>query len=152
MKKLIVLFAAFSVFTVSAQSNYLLKQPSVTTIPYKSTIDPMPNALAVKSFDGIKIGNNGEGFDLYKGGPDNMIVAKPDSSFYDDMPNGMNQSNYKALLLALSKKRLEQFDNLSFPEKDKTEKPFKLIKPEENKLLWNQQPHTIIPIDPFLPR
>ncbi len=152
MRKLLILFAFFSFVTVSAQPNFVLKQPSVSAIPKITTIDPMPNALAIKPFDAVKIGNNGQGFDLYKGGPDNMIVAKPDSSFYDDMPNAMNSLNYKAMLLALSKKRLEQFDSQSLPEKDKTEKPFKLIKPEENKLLWNQQPHNLIPSDPSLQR
>jgi len=152
MKKLIVLFAFFSVFNGSTQPNCILQQPSFTAIPNKAAFDPMPNALTVKSLNAAKIGNNGQGLDLYKTEPDNMIVAKPNSSFYDDMPNAMNTSNGIPLSPALSQKLLEQIKNHQLLETDKTEKPFKLIKPEENKLLLNQQPHNLIPIDPSLQR
>ncbi len=152
MKKLLLPFAFFSIIIVSAQPNFIFKQPSVSAIPNKVSIDPMPNAIPMKPFEGINLGNNGQRFDLYKTEPDNMIVAKPDSSFYDNIPNAMNSLNGSSLSPVISQKLLEQLKNHALPENDNTKKPFKLIKPEGNKLLWNQLQQKINPTEPFLPR
>jgi hypothetical protein len=149
MRKLLILFAFFSFVKISAQNNFTLKQSSVSAIPKRVIFDPMPNALPVKIFDGIKMGNNGQGFDLYKSEPDNMIVAKPDSSLYDNMPNAIN---YSAVPPTLLKQIEEHLKDLSIDQNNKTEKSFKLIQPDQNKSLLELKENKIIPIAPFLPR
>lgn len=50
--------------------------------PKQSPIDNMPNAIRVQPFpsaNSIYKGNNGEGFDIYGSGIDNMPVLMPDS-------------------------------------------------------------------------
>ncbi len=149
MKKLIVLFAAFSVFNGSTQPNCILQQPSFTTIPHRSSIDPMPNALAVKPFDGIKIGNNGQGFDLYKGGPDNMILAKPDSSFYDNIPNGISKINPGNVNLELLNKLYGEKKDSTYTFKIK--RGFTLLKPN-NSLPLSDSIRVSVHLLPSLPK
>lgn len=50
--------------------------------PKQSSIDNMPNAIRVQPFpssNSVYKGNNGEGFDIYGSGVDNMPVLMPDS-------------------------------------------------------------------------
>lgn len=50
--------------------------------PKQSPIDNMPNAIKVQPFpsaNSVYKGNNGEGFDIYGSGVDNMPVLMPDS-------------------------------------------------------------------------
>ena len=51
-------------------------------IPY----DNMPNAIIRKAQPDVYVGNNGNGFDIYRSQIDNMPVAKPDKSFSSNMP------------------------------------------------------------------
>ena len=48
--------------------------------------DNMPNAIIRKSQPDVYVGNNGNGFDIYRSQIDNMPVAKPDKSFTSNMP------------------------------------------------------------------
>jgi hypothetical protein len=40
------------------------------------------------------LGNNGQGFNLYSASPDNMVVAKPGSTFYSNMPNALPATSW----------------------------------------------------------
>jgi len=149
MKKLIVLFAFFSVFSGSAQNNFILKQPSVTAIPHRSSIDAMPNALVVKTFDGTKIGNNGQGSDLYRTEPDNMIVAKPDSCFYDNIPNATGKINPGPGNLELLRRLYEEKKDSVFTFKIK--RGFTLLKPNSS-LPLSDSIRVTVHLLPSLPR
>ncbi len=48
--------------------------------------DNMPNAIIHKTQPDIYVGNNGNGFDIYRSQIDNMPIAKPDKSFTSNMP------------------------------------------------------------------
>lgn len=58
--------------------------------PVQRGVEEMPNPYKGMQQNMTKIGNNGRGFDLYQSAPDNMIVAKPDSSnlAITKIPNG----------------------------------------------------------------
>ena len=44
-----------------------------------------PNTIIASQHD-VYMGNNGQGFDIYRSHADNMPVLKPDQSFSDKMP------------------------------------------------------------------
>jgi hypothetical protein len=157
MKKLFIAFAIFAVVSVSAQNNYFgtafmkPKTNSDSTIIFYSNKNgnEMPNALTVKPFDGMKLGNNGQGFDLYKAAPDNMIVIMPDSSFNESIPNAITNYNYplNKISPALLKAIKEMYKDSA--QSNKLNQPFKLIKPQQNKILVDTLKLNWTPI-PFL--
>ena len=97
----------------------------------KNTTD-IPNALQVIPFIVQNLGNNGQGFDLYKGLPDNMIVLVPDKSLQESIPNAINHYSQNKISPLLLQMLQEQMKNNSPQEKIK--QPFKLIKPEHNRI------------------
>ncbi len=48
--------------------------------------EAMPNAISGKNYQFDTLGNNGQGFNLYKSHVDGMIVAKPQQANTDNMP------------------------------------------------------------------
>ncbi len=52
----------------------------------QNPFDNMPNAITRKIQPDVYVGNNGNGFDIYRSQMDNMPVAKPDKSFTSNMP------------------------------------------------------------------
>ena len=151
MRNILLLIAVLFSAGSFAQNNFTLKQPTVTTIHSKGYSDSMPNALVVKPFKGVKIGNNGQGSDLYKSEPDNMIVLKPDSSFHVTIPNAMDVHKLNSIPPALLKQLYEHQNELS-SQNNIEEYHFKIIKPSPNKSLMDSMQRKLIPIEPSLQR
>lgn len=85
-------FLLFSVLSLSAIVGFAQQSPSLklarenrlNNLSLNKPIDNMPMAN-VGSSGQTFLYNNGNGVDIYKSQPDNMIVAKPDSSYVDNM-------------------------------------------------------------------
>lgn len=113
MKKLIFSVALFFIgcIVTNAQNGTLkISNPKtilVSPVQLQYT-DSMPNAFANQEYSFKKLGNNGKGFNLYQSSIDNMVVAKPDSSFADAMGNNKITNNSKLQLLKELYKKQQQ--------------------------------------------
>jgi hypothetical protein len=124
MKKLVLSAFVFllSCIVINAQNGTLkISTPKTVLVnPVQlQGIDSMPNAFANEEYSFKKVGNNGKGFDLYQSSIDNMIVAKPDSSFADAMGNNIKTNTFKKLYQKQQQNNIQpqhQFKYYSIPK------------------------------------
>ncbi|MDE3145399.1 MAG: hypothetical protein KGL19_14680 [Bacteroidota bacterium] len=152
MRNTFLLIAILFSLQAAAQNNILNIQPPKVSINLnKNTIDQMSNAMKGIVLRSGKIGNNGQGFDLYKSEPDNMIALKPDNTFHESIPNAMDDYKLNAVSPFLLK-QLNEHKN-EFPLQNNNEEyHFKLLKPETNKSFLDSTQRKIIPVTPSLQR
>ncbi len=101
-KTLFILELLLSMGIATAQYNPIVKlKPSQLDTSFKQEIpkNRMPNALANLESNKlqIKLGNNGQGFDLYESTIDGMTIASPDKSQSYSIPNSL-QKNQSILI------------------------------------------------------
>lgn len=98
------MLGVFNLYAQQASEKITPKWSTVYITVPKTTgyRDSMPNALLNYQQQQFKIGNNRNGFDIYKDRFDNMTVLKPDETFASNMPVLIqpafkNNLNYKVL-------------------------------------------------------
>ncbi|MBC7721744.1 MAG: hypothetical protein H7068_06930, partial [Pedobacter sp.] len=68
------------------------KPANIATKYFNKNIDHMPIAT-VGPITQTYLYNDTQGFDIYKSKPDNMLIMKPDATFFDTMSGGNFRNN-----------------------------------------------------------
>jgi hypothetical protein len=152
---LLLIAILFSLHSVAQYNILNIKPPTILINPNKVNIDQMPNAMTGFILRSEKMGNNGQGFDLYKSEPDNMIVLKPDKNSYQSIPNAVDNDLNNNKLNTIPPFLLNQLKghlNDSSIQNNNEEYHFKLLKPSPNKVFLDSTQRKIIPTPPSLQR
>lgn len=98
-------------FSQQSPSLKLARENRLNNLSLNKPIDNMPMANVGPSGQTF-LYNNGNGIDIYKSQPDNMIVAKPDSSYVDNMvAKPKAPKNMADIINKLNKPRFEPKGN-----------------------------------------
>lgn len=101
-------------FAQQSPSLKLARENRLSNLSLNKPIDNMPSAN-VGSSGQTFLYNNGNGLDIYKSQPDNMPVAKPDSSYVDNMvANPTATKNMADVINKLKHKRFEPKGNAKY--------------------------------------
>ncbi len=110
-----------SAFAQQSTSVPLAREPRLSNLSINKPIDKMPIGT-VGPTNQVYLYNNGSGLDVYKSEPDNMLVIKPDGSFYDNM--GIKKIPNQTLLDIINANKADPFQpsgntkfNFVFPSK-----------------------------------
>ncbi len=143
MKKIILLaiFLITANLAIAQQQPFIVLQKVKDTLPCitSPSIDNMPNALAGKKYPEKLIRNNGQGFNIYENGLDNMPVLKPDSSFKSNMASSVPLKNNRKFNLA------------NFHRSNEMIKPYDPLKPKKKTSPLFNIPKTDLQAVPLVP-